>query len=196
MRVATLLFCTVLLLLPLACRRTSQESKQPGSGCTPLPTKTLGVTLHPQDVDQWCWAASAQMIMEFLNHNVSECTQANDAFGRADCCNSSVPSDCNNADWPHFDKYNFDYRRTSDSALTWDQLKEQVSCQNSPVAFSWGWSNGIGGHMMVVVGYNVVNGTNYVIINDPWEPKKGKLRQPITYGEYVSGSELTHCDNF
>lgn len=166
------------------------------TGCC-TPNALLGsqpVILRPQETNMWCWAASGEMCMEFLGTSVTQCDEANKRFSRTDCCNNPVPNACVNGGWPEFDKYGFTFVRTSDTALTWDQLKKQIYCSKKPFAFSWHW-NGGGGHMMVVTGYAVLAGTNYVSINDPWEPDEGDQRF-ITYAEYVSGSGYTHWDDF
>ena len=162
--------------------------------CSPEPIKTLAVPLRPQQTNMWCWAASGEMCMDFLGTDVQQCDEANKQFGRSDCCNSPVPSACINGGWPEFDKYGFSFSRTSNTALTFDQLKEQIYCRNKPVAFSWHWL-GTGGHMMVARGYVSVDGTNWVYISDPWEPNVGDQRL-ITYASYVSGADHTHWDDF
>jgi len=95
---------------------------------------------------------------------------------------------------PEFDKYGFTFDRTSKTALSWEQVKNQIYCAKKPFAFSWHHNKG-GGHMMVVIGYVTVNGTNYVAINDPWLPNIGDQRI-ITYNSFVSGSDYTHWDDF
>jgi len=162
--------------------------------CNPEPLKSLSMTLRPQETGMWCWAASGEMCMDFLGTDVQQCDEANKRFGRTDCCNSPVPNACINGGWPEFDKYNFSASRTSDTALTWTQLTEQIYCKNKPIAYSWHWSGG-GGHMMVARGYATIDGTNYVYINDPWAPNVGDQRI-ITYTAYVSGSGYTHWDDF
>lgn len=57
-----------------------------GCVCTPAPTESLNVTLHPQETGMWCWAASGQMVMDYLGHDVAQCVQANNRFSRTDCC--------------------------------------------------------------------------------------------------------------
>jgi hypothetical protein len=161
----------------------------------PPATKILDVALRPQEVDQWCWAASGQMVMEFKNGNVSQCVQANNRFGLSNCCMNPGAADCNLPGWPEFQKYDFDFQRTRDEALSWDMLREEIGCKNNPVAFSWGWIGG-SGHMMVAVGYTTLNGVNYVYMHDPWEPNIGQFRLPITYEEYVQGSDHFHWDDF
>lgn len=167
---------------------------QVGCTCTPEAINTQAVTLRPQETSMWCWAASGEMCMDFLGTNVSQCDEANKRFGRNDCCNNPVPNACVNGGWPEFDKYNFTATRTSNTALTWDQVKEQIYCKRKPFAFSWHWNTG-GGHMMVVRGYVSLNGTNYVYVNDPWAPNVGEQRIQ-TYDSYVTGTTYTHWDDF
>ena len=176
-------FASVMLMLILSscCTPNAMIGSQP-------------VALHAQQTSMWCWAASGQMCMEFLGTSPSQCTQANNRFGRTDCCNSTVPTDCVNGGWPEFDKYNFTFNRTSNTALSWDALKKQIYCKKKPVAFSWHW-NGGGGHMMVVTGYAVIDNERYLFINDPWAPNEGD-QYSITYDNYVSGGNHTHWDDF
>ena len=166
--------------------------------CQPHASESLPVTLHPQETGVWCWAASGQMVMDYLGHNVSQCVQANNRFGRTDCCNTPVPNDCLHGGWPEFAKYNFSFKKTTDAALSWDDLRGQVStaqyCEKKPFCFTWHWS-GTGGHMMVAIGYKSVGGVRYVEINDPWPPNVGSHRF-IIYSAYVSGSYYTHWDDY
>ena len=163
--------------------------------CNPPLTTTHSVTLRPQQTSMWCWAASGQMVMEFLGTNVTQCDEANKRLGRNDCCNNPVPAACVKGGWPEFDKYGFDFKRTSNTALTWSQVKNQIYCAKKPFAFSWHWPGG-GGHMMVVTGYTTLEGTNYVYVNDPWAPNVGDQRID-TYDEYVARpGHHTHWDDF
>lgn len=174
------------------------------SCCSPGLITGLPVTLHPQETSMWCWAASGQMVMHYIGNNVAQCTQANSRFGRTDCpCNQCGANPVANppcviGGWPEFDKYGFTFQRTSNTALTWKQLTNELSqkkyCGKTPVAYSWAWSGG-GGHMMVANGHVTLSGTNYVAILDPWGPCTGDARI-ITYAAYVSGSGYTHWDDF
>lgn len=194
MRIPTLAVTLALLMSLAACRRQQIVNGPQGAGCTPPVAVTLDTKLIPQETDQWCWAASGQMIMSFLNHDVRQCLQANNEFGRSDCCLDPPPAECIQGGWPEFAKYDFTDDRTSDSYLTWDQLREQIACRKTPVAFSWHWIDG-GGHMKVIYGYAVENGVNSLWVNDPWEPHIG-AKQIITYEEYIAGSTHTHWDDF
>lgn len=154
----------------------------------------LTVKMRPQATGMWCWAASAQMVMESLGKLVSQCDEANKEFGRTDCCSVPTPEACVNGGWPEFDKYGFSYKLTNDAALSWDALRTEISTRKTPFAFSWHWSGG-GGHMMVVRGFSTINGRKFVSIDDPWPPQSGDARD-ITYDEYVQGDGHTHWNDF
>ena len=154
--------------------------------CKPALIGDLPVTLHPQETGMWCWAASGQMVMDYLGTSPSQCTQANNRFGRNDCCTidlcppptepSGSPCNCVCGGWPEFNKYGFTFKKTTNAALSWDELQEQVSpmpfCKKRPFCFTWYWPGG-GGHMMVAKGYLTLEGTRYVSILDPWPPCVG-----------------------
>jgi papain like cysteine protease AvrRpt2 len=171
------------------------------SGCC-RPNATIGsqaVNLHAQKTNMWCWAASGQMVMEFLGVNVTQCDEANKRFGKSNCCNSPTPNECVQGGWPEFDKYGFTFAKTSDAPLSWASLQEQIYCQRKPFAFAWHWTGG-GGHMMVATGYAVIAGTNYVAVNNPWPPRTSRTaggdQYLTTYTDYVSGSDHTHWDDY
>jgi hypothetical protein len=107
------------------------------AGCT----YHLAVTLRPQQTSMWCWAASGQMVMEFVEPSQapSQCEQANNRFGYSDCCSSPTPAHCVKGGWPEFGKYGFSYKTTSWSPLTPTQLRSELIGQR-PVAFSWHWN--------------------------------------------------------
>ncbi len=162
--------------------------------CSPEPLASQAVALRGQETPVWCWAASGEMCMDFLGTDVSQCDEANKRFGRTDCCNNPRPAACVNTGWPEFDKYGFNFNRTHDTALTWNQLKEQIECKKKPFAFSWHWPGG-GGHMMVVKGYVEADGTNWVYYDNPLPVGVGS-HELKTYPDWVSGSGYTHWDDF
>lgn len=165
--------------------------------CTPGIIGSQSVTLSPQETSMWCWAASGQMCMNFIESSaaVTQCDEANKEFGRTDCCNSPTPAACVQGGWPQPDKYNFTFKTTSDAALSWAQVKDQIYCKKKPFAFSWHWPGG-GGHMMVAIGYVTLEGTNYVTVNDPWAPNVGN-QWVNTYDWYVaSAGDHTHWNDY
>ena len=162
--------------------------------CNPQPLKSLAVPMKAQETAYWCWAAVGEMCMDFLGTDVSQCDQANKRFGRTDCCNSPTPGPCLNGGWPEFAKYNFTFSQTTNTALSWSQLTEQIYCKEKPVAFVWHWDGG-GGHIQVARGYATLDSGSYVFVNDPMPTNLGTTRI-ITYSAYVSGPGYTHWDDF
>jgi hypothetical protein len=165
-----------------------------GCACNPDPVGTQAVSLRAQETSMWCWAASGEMCMDFLGTDVTQCDQANKRFNRTDCCTN--PGNCVTGGWPEFQKYNFTFQRTSNTALTFAQLKEQIFCKKKPVAFSWHWPGG-GGHMMVVYGYSDAGGQQWVYYRDPWPPNTGNGTAAIPYAQWVTDpGRHTHWDDF
>jgi hypothetical protein len=126
--------------------------------------------------------------MEFLGNNVNQCTQANNRFGRTDCCNSPTPGACILGGWPEFNKYGFTSNNTVNAALSWDKIRDEIDCKNRPITYTWHWAGG-SGHMVAVVGYSTGadGGQQLLHINDPWAPNIGAT-YTITYAAYVAGS--------
>ena len=168
-----------------------------GGCCNPANIGSQPVTLDAQQTSMWCWAASGKMTMDFLHtaSNVQECDEANKRFGRSDCCNATVPDECVNGGWPEYEKYDFTASQTSDSPLSFADLKSQLYCAKKPVAFSWHW-NGGGGHMMVATGYVSISGVDYVAVNNPLPVNAsvsgGGTEEIYTYDNYVGGSGYNH----
>jgi hypothetical protein len=49
----------------------------------------IDVPLDPQRTEEWCWAASGEMIFTYFGRpDIAQCEEANVEFGRADCCGS------------------------------------------------------------------------------------------------------------
>ncbi|BBO14896.1 hypothetical protein CO683_23725 [Bradyrhizobium ottawaense] len=196
-----------LLIVGLAAAASSgafaQAAPTAVPSCDPPSTMELQVTLRPQKTGMWCWAASGQMVMEYLGKSVEQCIQANYRLHRSDCCNSPTPDECVSGGWPEFERYGFQFKRTNGTPLTWNQLRSQLAakkvgepCSFTPFAFSWRWI-GNGGHMMVATGYTTTpDGKNYVHVNDPWEPNIGATRT-ILYEVYDQlPGDHTHWDDF
>jgi hypothetical protein len=156
--------------------------------------------------------------MEYLDttNDVRQCTQANNEFSRTDCCQGGGSAcgilfpyalyhkACIEGGWPEFNKYGFtssDTRYRANPALSWDELKKQLStasnCKSAPVAFSWSWVGKSYGHMMVARGYEDDSaGKHWVHINDPSWPCIGDARL-IPYDEYVErAGDHTHSVDY
>jgi hypothetical protein len=138
------------------------------------------------------------MTMNFVHpaSNIQQADEANKRFGRTDCGNSPTPAACINGGWPEYAKYGFTFDKTSNAALSWKDLKNEIYCRKKPFAFSWHWDGG-GGHMMVATGYVQIGEVAYVAVNNPWPPTGG-TREIVTYDTYVGNAAMdhTHWDDF
>ncbi|WP_300443916.1 papain-like cysteine protease family protein [uncultured Mameliella sp.] len=163
---------------------------------------SIGTVLNLRNIAQetgvWCWAASGEMVMSYIgNVDVPQCQQANNRFGRSDCCNSVVPNGCLSGGWAEYSRYGF--KANSSGALSGADLKAEISvggsCRGRPFTFTWAWPGG-GGHTMVAMGYSVLNGKIVVHVQDPWPPNVGDY-EVITYDYYVqSPGHHTHWTDY
>ena len=111
------------------------------------------------------------------------------------CCPAPAVNDgaynvCVRGAWPEFSHFGFTFHRSDmhrvNSWLSWDEIREQISKRNSPIAFSWKYVGGgnVKGHMMVITGYETIATGNFLLIADPLPENKGTSRQ-IRYEVYV-----------
>ncbi len=152
---------------------------------------------YGQQTGMWCWAASTQMILGYYGITVQQCELANKQFGKNDCCGQGCPPNSNHdcVHGGHLMTKEYGYLSTADTMpLPWDSIRLQIDQRKAPMAYSINAPVGDsvaglpvkGGHVRVIKGYFTVNGTNYLIINDPMPVCQGSV-YPITYNEYAHG---------
>jgi hypothetical protein len=145
--------------------------------------RVLSLRFSPQAgaANNWCWAASGQMIMELLGEqamNACQCRQAERVLGVKGCCvtpSSCLPADdlpgqCDEPRWPAFverpDRYAFAYRTTCDALpnrqddeacdakpLAWNALTAEI-CAGRPVIAAIRSRGSARGHTVVVRGFS------------------------------------------
>jgi hypothetical protein len=114
----------------------------------------------PQQSDVLCWAASAEMVAHTFQMRNDQCDQLRE-YPSSSCTacsgcmgSSSVPyGACNHGGWPHFERVHIHAEKTTDKALSLDELKREIACNRHPVAFTW-HTGPFSGHMMVAYGYD------------------------------------------
>lgn len=147
-------------------------------------------------------------MMKFLGRDVSQCEQAGRQFGHVTCHCPVCPDDdftlspCNQGAFPAFEQWGFDaYGNKGELPLK--QIKAELACRRSPIAFSWGSLESQGsaqrsGHMMVAIGYSA----DFIEVIDP-EPgcffDDGSAYSTfVDYGYYVNGdlpTKLSHWED-
>jgi hypothetical protein len=174
-------------------------ANSPTATCTaPAAATVTGMKLLPQTQKNWCWAASAEMILDKLGGRVAQCKQADHRLTETTCC--SNPSACDKGGWPDFPQWGFTKTRLKqNAALTWAGLTNEIGCHDRPVLFSWHYKTSTGelfkGHVMVAYGYEVENGVQQVQVYDPSPVNQG-TEMTISYSAYVSGVDYAHWHDF
>lgn len=158
------------------------------SCCKPEIIGNVPNTLRPQETDNWCWAATTQMLARHFDITVNQCDLANHRFDKSNCCTpenegASCPKtdDCNSPGWLELDFAGLKFTE-SETALSWATLKKQIFCRKKPMGYAYG-TEGVVGHVLVIKGYVTVSSTNYLVLNDPWEPCEG-MERLIPYSTY------------
>lgn len=155
-------------------------------------SRQLAFSMQAQTESNWCWAATATSVSHFywLWSNWTQCRVANGELGHSDCCNSSVPSACN-VPW-YLDRAltrtdNFVSMTAGQAGFA--QVRAEIDA-GRPVGARIGWSGG-GGHFMVIYGYSLVAGVEYVDIDDPIYGKS-HLTVADFAGNYQGSGSWTH----
>lgn len=157
----------------------------------PVLPVVLNVPLYGQQTPMWCWAASAQMALQYIGITVEQCAEANHLFNLTTCCGTPVPTECVRGGSPQLAYWGASFDKTTKgTALSFAQLQAQIDA-NMPVIFVWKWIP-TGGHVMVAVGYYDLPGNQLVFVNNPWPPNQGDY-QVITYADYVQNPNKPHA---
>ncbi len=175
-KILFVIFCLLIIVLAHGC-------------CNPEIAGNVPNTLRPQETNNWCWAATTQMLASHLGISVTQCDLANHRFGKTNCCNEQTTgtpcpktNDCNTPGWLELDYAGVKFSESS-TALSWADLQKQIYCSKKPMGYAYGTS-GVVGHVLVVKGYVTAGGTDWVILNDPWSPCSGTERL-ISYADYA-----------
>ena len=142
--------------------------------------KTL---LKPQENNYWCWAASGQMVEVFFERTPKQCEIANAFCARkpvpctepgccqlpADCC--VTPEACLVPGWPPFENRKIGFTRVPGPLLA-REIVDEIACKKRPFLFAWEYLND-GGHIMVAVGFETINGEDFLLVNDPLPVNQG-----------------------
>src|SRR6476661_3690705 len=137
--------------------------------CSPEIVGSVPNALRTQETNNWCWAATTQMLAEHFGIATTQCALANHRFGKTGCCTpqnagAACPktNDCNMPGWPELDFVGLKFSETG-TALSWGKVRKQIFCARKPMGYAYG-TPGVVGHVLVIKGYITVAGTNYVIL--------------------------------
>jgi len=158
-------------LVNLTDYKNAQQQKQQAIGEIVLPCDPAGQSIEPanahkQEADNWCWAATSQVVLERFDVRDDQCQLVNKALRKDNCCGSNqyladgsleTPAECDVRGWPHEILNNYGIRPNGVSGyLDWEALTKEICITGAflPVV-KWGRSKGEGLHTIVVKGYRV-----------------------------------------
>ena len=221
----TLSGCIRVLVVPQDRHATSIENRRPPTGQDdeiPLPVipstfaesqqcaLTQQVDPARQLTGSWCWAASAQLVVEYLTRDsIAQCDLVTQAFedqlralaGNApiltNCCdylngNSDVGEICDRGGWPEWilQKRHIVFQKRDWSIgkiMEWNDVTQQI-CQDLPFIFTVQWNTG-GRHSAVGGGYHTTRDYgNFVEVYDH-SPNEFYV---MPFLEFQGGGRFTH----
>ena len=157
---------------------------------------SLSVPETFQEHSNWCWAGSSKAVLDYYQHIVPECSIANWAWGRTDCCGSSDfywNHPCNTANAMYGTSGSLQGILThwgvnssaQASSLPQNTAVSEIDAER-PFVMRFGWTSG-GGHFLV--GYGHSQSGTYLDYMDPWN---GYTRSLYSWIVSASDHAWTH----
>jgi hypothetical protein len=172
MKILIGLLAATFLLVPTFSN--AQSTSTLGPSCNSKKQKILPLHKIPQEnMKSWCWAATAQNVMEFHDKKIDQCKVVANVYKYVDtepCCGPTSTECWGQGGFPEWAFANFQFsflhtwktQRANKSNLTWEEATEEI-CRDRPFISSLDLTNG-DRHSVVVTGYSVDRG---VRIYDP-----------------------------
>jgi hypothetical protein len=154
--------------------------------------------MQRQQQNNWCWSATSTSVELFYNSASAwtQCSVANSALGRNDCCGAGAGGACNQP-WyldralqlvNHLNVF-------SGGVITPDQIDGEMG-QGRPVGVRTAWSGG-GAHVLALSGrYTMWDQSqsayiNWVSVSDPWYGDSD-VRYSTFQSSYQGSGTWTH----
>ena len=149
------------------------------------PGRTLNTPRIGQEMDQWCWAASALMAARTNNSSTRTQSQIVSNVKGSVVNQAATTNETRNA--ANFASGTTNYYVTS-GTLSQNTLISEINA-GRPIIILRGWfpdgTNRDGGHFTVIYGYEM--DTNRFLISDPWPVDNGAL-YTRTYAQLLNGA--------
>ena len=164
--------------LSLAAFANAQSTDPLGPSCNSKKQVILDLKeIEQNSMTSWCWAATAQNVMEFHKKKIEQCDVVGGVYDYADrapCC-GPISTECwGRGGYPEWALHKFQFlylhtrqpQRVNNNNLTWEEATEEI-CQNRPFISSLDLTDG-DRHSVVVTGYNVNQGVRVYdpLVND------------------------------
>jgi len=158
--------------MPLATDPTGIDSSDPAAGWAVVvrDANQNVVPQIPQEKEEWCWAACAQMLLQFFGIEVQQCDVASQMFGEPCCANPDSPLCVGPAQVPLIANIYAQYGHNASlisGKVTFETLQDEINA-NRPVIVGFDWGSGTG-HQVLVCGWDVDSLGQRLLVNDPWQ---------------------------
>lgn len=163
---------------------------KPGPETMQLPVSySVYFTMQPQTQSNWCWAAVATSTSLFYlpTSSWTQCTVANGALARTDCC--ATPYPCN-VTWFLDSALTVTGNYVSMGGPSVSAVAAELQA-GRPVGARVGWAGG-GGHFVVIIGFSNYMKTEYFTIDDPFYGASGIRVMMFELGYYQGSGTWTH----
>lgn len=162
------------------------------------PANPLPVPFHSQDGDNWCWAACAKMGAEYHGKGPgTQCDIASTNLGDSTCCPAVRGGHCDvDNSVPGITQCWMEQYLASNpvaSHILWQDLCDEIDAGRF-IEVGWEYAGGSSGHVLLAIGYRVVNDEDWVILNDSAKSHGGT---DMTYSELLTaGNTGTWTDSW
>ncbi len=150
-------------------------------------THKLNITARAQEQTWWCWAAVAQMIIDYLDTWIPLPTQT-------DIVTTLKGSAVNEGALPNEITSVLGWYMVSttytNSTISFSSVKNMLSGWYSPIAAGIAWSEG-GAHMQMIYGYEENGVYQGLYVVDPLT--SGTQRYYYNFEDYIRNSEFYWC---
>jgi hypothetical protein len=172
--------------------KADSASKGPKVDIDPKEAFSYGVnfTMQAQTQSNWCWAATATSTSIFYlsTSTWTQCTVANSALGRSDCC--VTPGPCNVTWYLESALAVTGNYNSMTSAPSTGAVGSELQA-GRPVGARVSWAGG-GAHAIVISGYSYVMQAYRFVIEDPVYGRSQIFVWEIQDGYYQGSGTWTH----
>jgi len=170
-------------------------------GGPPSPPSVSKASILPvahltQMKSQWCWAAAAQMVLDYYGQSKSQCELANILLGKRTCCFwvNRCNVSCTEAQVAQlYSSLGLSSTHHS-TPVSFSTIQSEINA-NRPIEVGFSWSSSRG-HLAIVRGWEQNTSGDWVRINDPdlWLHQNNgqgkmlysKLAKPYGIGKWVA----------
>ncbi len=155
-----------------------------------------GFKVYSQPNAFWCWIASPLSVLEYLKKpHLAECSEANADLAQSTCCNSPLPSACQQGGNVATVLKRNNVAFSSSAPLSVAQIRDQIYVKKQPIIVHHYHPADGGGHYVIIRDVYRFAGVDYLVIadskfQDATTPSLG-ANWVVSYDDYIDVA-MTH----